>query len=307
MKKLEKFILILFISCSSLTSFAQQEAQFTQYMDNTLFVNPGYAGSRGMLNMTAIHREQWVGIKGAPRSTTFSLHSPLSYDNVGLGFTFVNDAVGPINQTMFYADFSYSIKFKKNKGKLAFGLKGGINLINTRTDQLQTTQGQDPNLLQAVRNKVNPNFGFGVYYHSKHWFAGVSTPKILQQNIEEIGKAIERRHYFIIAGGYFNLHKRGIWKMRPTAQLKFVDGSPLSIDASVAAIWNEKLWLGVMMRWADSFGGFIQYQFTPQFKVGFAYDQTTTRLANFNRGTYEILLSYDFAFKKKGIVSPRFF
>lgn len=304
MRNLKIKLLVAFVVVCG-ASFAQQEAHFTQYMDNTLFINPGYAGSRNALNMTAIHREQWVGIKGAPRSTTFSIHSPLSYDNIGLGLTAVNDMVGPMNQTMVYADISYSLKFKNSESRLAFGLKGGINIINSRTDKLTTTQAQDPNLINNVRNKINPNFGFGIYYHSPKFFVGVSTPKILQPALTATKGAIEQRHYYLIGGGVFNIHRN--WKLRPTAHLKLTEGSPLSIDVSLAGIFKEKFWLGAMYRWADSFGAFIQYQFTPQFKAGFAYDQTVTKLSRYNVGTYEVLLSYDFVFKKKGIISPRFF
>ena len=289
----------------SFSASAQQDPQFTQYMDNTLFVNPGYAGSRDMLNMTAIHREQWVGIDGRPRSTTFSIHSPLPYENVGLGFTAVNDVIGPVQSTLFYGDASYTLRFKNSPGKLAFGVKGGFNLLNTRTDELATTDAQDPGLLTNIQNQINPNFGVGIYYHTPKWFAGVSTPKILEQSYDGTETNIERRHYFLIGGAVFDIARE--WKLRPTTQLKFTNGAPLSIDLSAAAIYNEKLWLGLMHRWADSFGAFVQYQVTPQFKAGIAYDQTITDLVGYNKGTYEILLSYDFVFKKAGIRSPRYF
>ncbi|MCH2225569.1 MAG: type IX secretion system membrane protein PorP/SprF [Crocinitomicaceae bacterium] len=286
---------------------AQQDIQFTQYFDNTLAVNPAYAGSNGMLNATAIHREQWVGIDGRPRSTTFSLHSPLNYESIGLGFTAVNDIVGPIQQTSFYADFSYTLNFRNSSGKLSFGLKAGLNLLNSRTEQLTTTNQNDPNLASNIQNQINPNFGGGIYYHTPKFFVGVSSPKILENGYGSSTSAKERRHYFFIAGGVMDLTKDQRWKLRPTTMFKFTNGAPLAIDLSAAAIYNQKLWLGLTHRWADSFGAFVQYQITNQFKAGIAYDQTITELAAYNKGTYEILLSYDFVFKKSGIRSPRYF
>ena len=304
MKTIQQLAAILFVGLAFNAS-AQQEAHFTQYFDNTLFVNPAYAGSRGMLNATAIHREQWVGIDGRPRSTTFSLHSPLKYKSIGVGLTAVNDVIGPINQTMVYGDVSYTLSFKNSNGKLAFGVKGGINIINSRTNELATTEENDPNLLAAARNQILPNFGAGIYYHTPKWFVGVSTPKFVEGSYDKTSTAREKRHYFLIGGGVFNMTE--IWKIRPTTQLKFTEGSPMSIDLSAAFIYKEKLWLGVMHRWADSFGAFIQYQITPQFKAGFAYDQTISKLAGYNNGSYEAMLSYDFVFKKKGLRSPRYF
>ena len=306
MKKLKLLLNGIFLLIHGVLS-AQQDIQFTQYMDNTLAVNPAYAGASGRLNSTVIHREQWIGMDGRPRTTSFGLNSPLPYESVGIGFSAVNDVVGPIRQTMFFVDASYTFRFKNSKSKLAFGLKGGLNLLNSRTDQLQTTDSQDPNLMTNVNNQVLPNFGAGIYYHNPSFFVGVSTPKILEQNQGSSSTAKIQRHYFLIAGGVFNLTKNEKWKLRPTTQLKVTEGAPIALDISCAAIFSQKFWLGLTYRLQDSFGAFVQYQITPQFKAGIAYDQTITRLSGFNHGTYELLLSYDFVFKKNGIISPRYF
>lgn len=297
------FTLVLLGSTSAT---AQQDPHYTQYFDNMLFINPAYAGSRGMLNMTGIHREQWVGFDGRPRSSTFSIHSPLSYESVGLGLTAVNDNIGPMNQTMFYADASYTIKFKNHKGKLAFGVKGGINLINIGREGLNTGNPNDPKLLQSIRNNINPNFGFGIYYHTPGFFIGVSTPKILEQSYDELSTAnMERRHYFGTIGGVIPVADK--WKLRPTSLIKITEGAPLSLDLTMAAIYNERLWLGANYRLMAAFGAFVQVQISPQFKIGMASDFGTQKLRNHNHGSFEIMLSYDFLFKKEGTRSPRYF
>ena len=117
--------------------FAQQDPHFTQYFENTLFVNPAYAGSRGALNITSVHREQWTGFDGRPQSSTLSIHSPMKNESVGLGLTLVNDAIGPMNQTMVYGDYSFTLKFSE-KSHLALGMKAGVNLINLNTQELTT-------------------------------------------------------------------------------------------------------------------------------------------------------------------------
>lgn len=290
----------------STSATAQQDPHYTQYFDNMLFINPAYAGSRGMLNMTGIHREQWVGFDGRPRSSTFSIHSPLSYESIGLGLTAVNDNIGPMNQTMFYADASYSIKFKNHKGKLALGVKAGINLINIGKDGLNTNDPNDPKLLQNIRNNVNPNFGFGIYYHTPGFFIGLSTPKLLERSYDELSTTnLERRHYFGTIGGVIPVSDK--WKLRPSSLVKITEGAPLSLDLTMAAIYNEKLWLGANYRLLAAFGAFVQVQVSPQFKIGVASDFGTQKLRNHNHGSFEIMLSYDFTFKKQGIRSPRYF
>lgn len=283
---------------------AQQDPQFTQYFDNTLFVNPAYAGSRGMLNVTAIHREQWVGFTGRPKSSTVSIHSPLKYQSLGLGLTTVADEIGPVKQNMVYGDFSYRLKFQKNR-KLVFGLKGGVNMINIGKTDLETIKDGDPKLLLNVRNKINPNFGTGIFYHTPAFFLGISCPKILEHSYDGSSTNMERRHYYLVTGGVFRVNQD--WKLRPTTQVKFTQGAPVSVDMSVAGICSEKFWIGVMYRLDAAFGVFTQFQVSNQFKIGIASEFGTQEIRKYNYGTFEIMASYDFNFKKEGIRSPRYF
>lgn len=295
--------LVLSVSTSA---NAQQDPQFTQYFDNMLFINPAYAGSNGMLNITGIHREQWVGFEGRPRSSTLSIHSPMPYESLGIGLTAVNDNIGPMNQTMIYADVSYSLKFKNHNGKLAFGVKGGINLININRSELQTDLPDDPNLLQDIRNNVNPNFGFGIWYHTPSFFIGVSTPKLLQKSYDKVTvNALERRHYFGTIGGVIKMAEK--WKLRPSGLVKITEGAPLSAELTLAVIYNEKFWFGANYRLLSDIGGFVQFQISPQFKVGIAADYGLNKIQRQSYGSYELLLSYDFVFKDQGIRSPRYF
>lgn len=295
---------LLFVSASVTNLVAQQEPQFTQFFDNTLFVNPAYAGSKDVLNTTLMHRQQWVGFEGKPVSSTFSVHSPLRYRSVGVGLTAVSDKNGPVSQNMAYADISYTLKFN-NGGKLAFGLKGGFNLLNVTTSDLKVADDSDVSLRTNVQNKLNPNVGFGVYYHTQKFFFGVSTPRILEQKIDLIATNKENRHYFANFGGVFGVSSSV--KLRPMVQAKITSGAPISIDASVTTIFSDKLYLGAMYRLNAALGVFAQYQISPQFKVGLASDFGTTAIRNYNSGTFEFLLSYDFIFNKTGIRSPRYF
>jgi type IX secretion system PorP/SprF family membrane protein len=296
---------LLFLICAN-PIVAQQDPHFTQYFDNMLFVNPAYAGSNNMLNMTALHREQWVGFEGAPRSTTFSIHSPVSYESVGLGLTAVNDMSGPVRQTMIYGDFSYSVKFKNSKSKLAFGIKAGLNTINVSRSQVSTTVENDPKLAQNIVNTINPNFGFGVYYHNPKFFVGMSVPRFVERSYDKLNPTnLEKRHLFGIVGGIIDLNAN--WKFRPTAQVNMTVGAPVSIDLSAAGIFQDKFWVGAMYRWESAAGAFFQFQLNPQFRVGLASDFGVTRINRAAVGTFEVMLSYDFSFKKDGIRSPRYF
>ncbi len=283
---------------------AQQEPQFLQNLDNMLYYNPAYAGSRGMMNLSALHRQQWLGFKGAPMTTTFQLHTPLKYESVGLGFSFINDKTGPINTNWLNADFSYSFAFK-NKSKLAVGLKAGAQLLNGDLTGLYTNQADDPTLQYRYNNVAKFNFGGGIYYHSKQWFAGIAVPKLLE-NLQTGSLLMkEQRHYYAMVGGYVKLNRQ--LKLRPAAMVKVTEQAPIAIDASLAVIFYDRFWLGGNYRVKESAGMYAQFQLSNQFKIGYGFEVTTSKLVKYNYGTHELLISYDFIYKHRDLASPRYF
>lgn len=306
-------IKILFASVLTLTMIStvigQQQAQFTQYVDNMVYYNPAYAGSHEGMSISALHRQQWAGFDGAPMSTTFGLHTPL-IKNLGLGVSMLNDKVGPINSTWANVSVSYTVNFE-NRGKLAFGINGGFNLLNGNLLNLHQMNAGDQSLNVQYSNDFKPNFGAGVYYHSEKWFAGFAVPHILD-NAKDIGDILNedfmaQRHYYLMFGGYIPANE--ILKLRPSAMLKITENAPFALDMSLAFILYDKLWLGANYRLIESAGIFAQYQISNQFKIGYAFEYSTTKLRSHNAGTHELMISYDIMLKGQGThgSAPRFF
>jgi type IX secretion system PorP/SprF family membrane protein len=182
---------ITFVSCLTLgamTVQAQQVPMYTHYMYNTLAVNPAYAGSRDALTLTGLYRSQWVGFKGAPETQTFTMHTPLRNEHIGLGLAVVNDKIGPVNNTSVVGDFAYRIKLNE-KSKLAFGISAGANLFQANLSALNLDQQTDPTFQNNVNNHVTPNVGFGAYYSRERFYAGVSSPCLLQNTYSIATKA----------------------------------------------------------------------------------------------------------------------
>ena len=306
-----KILTVILILLFGFESFGQQDPMYTQYMYNTLAVNPGYAGSRDALSITALLRQQWVGITGAPSTQSLVMHSPIYNDNMGLGLSVINDKIGPTQQTQVYADYSYTIQTSDN-AKLAFGLKAGINIYQADLTQLHSITGGDQHIYN-VDNKLLPNVGVGVFYYNDKGYLGLSAPKLFQPNISiynsstsTVTNAVLRRHYFLIGGYVFDLSEK--IKFKPSFMLKAVEGAPLSADLSANFFFNNKFGLGLAHRFDDSFSGLLQYYVTPQFRIGYAYDFTTTELRHYNSGSHELMLGYDFNFVDDNrIRSPRFF
>ncbi|WP_347924681.1 type IX secretion system membrane protein PorP/SprF [Pontimicrobium sp. SW4] len=300
-----KGLIILVFTFMINESFAQQDPQFTQYMYNTMSVNPGYTGQREVLSITGLYRTQWVGIDGAPKTQTLSLHTPLKNERVGIGFSIVNDQLGPASETYFDANFSYTVPVNESGAKLSFGLKGGFHLLDT-----DWSKGRYQNPDTAFEENLSlfsPTVGAGMYLHSQKWYLGLSVPNfITTEHYDDFQESIaaERLHYYLIGGYVFDLSESV--KLKPAFLVKAVSGSPLIADLSANLLFNEKLSLGLAYRWDDSFSGLAGFQVSEGLFIGYAYDYTTTNLNNYNSGTHEIMLRFEL--KKVGkILSPRFF
>jgi len=311
---MKKIIIIGIALLGGLSTYAQQEAMFTHYMFNTLAINPAYAGSRDALTVTALHRSQWVGFDGAPTTQTLTLHSPVFNNKIGLGLSVVNDKIGPLNTTAFYGDFAYKLKVSK-KGTLAFGLKGGINLVQGDLNTLQLEDEGDESFSNNIESDVSPNFGFGMYYSTSKWYVGLSTPKLLENKFsnsnstESTAVSAEQRHYFLIAGTVFNLNEDGSLKLKPTTFVKVTNGAPLEADLTGMVIIKDKIELGAMFRTGDAVGLLVGYNFTDQLRFGYSFDWSfANTTGKYNNGSHEVMLRYDFIYKDKAkIRSPRYF
>ncbi|WP_109746307.1 PorP/SprF family type IX secretion system membrane protein [Flavobacterium araucananum] len=302
---MKKLILVL-LFCST-ASFAQQDAQFTQYMYNTINVNPAYAGSRGVLSIFGLYRTQWVGLDGAPETSSFSVNTPVG-NNVGLGVSLINDKIGPTNENNLSADFSYSIPTSAT-AKLSFGIKGSANLFKLDPTKLTQEDQGDPQF-QDFKNKFTPNIGAGVYWHTDKAYVGLSVPNFIQTNrYDDNDVAIykDKINYYFIAGYVFDLDRYETVKFKPAIMTKMVKGSPLQLDASANFMFNDKFVIGVAYRWSASVSALAGFQITDGLYLGYSYDRETTKLVNYNSGSHEIFLRFEFLNKYGRITSPRFF
>lgn len=306
---ISNFFQLLFTVGGIITVNAQQDSQFTQYMYNTISVNPAYAGSRDVLSISGLYRTQWVGLDGAPKTATFSLNTPLRNNKIGLGLSVMNDRIGPQDKTDVAIDFSYNIPVFETY-RLFFGVKGSANLLNVDFTKLDHYNPNDPRFQYNVENEFSPNVGAGVYLQSENAYVGVSVPYMLETtkyNHSSTSKVMERMHGYIIGGYVFDLSYD--LKFKPAVLTKIVSGAPLQVDLSANFLLNEKFTFGAAYRWDAAVSGMAAFQINPGLMVGYGYDFDTERLGNYNSGSHEIFLRFELFKSSKGIgvVSPRFF
>ena len=302
---MKRLILLVFVLFSVLCS-AQQDAQFTQYMYNTISVNPAYAGSRGALSVFGLYRTQWVGLDGAPETSTFSINTPLNNSKLGLGVSLVNDKIGPTNENTLSADLSYSVPTSETF-KLSFGIKATANLFNLNVSKLSFEDQDDPQF-QGLDNKFTPNIGAGVYWHSDKAYLGFSIPNFIETNrYDDNDTAIfkEKINYYFMAGYVFDLNYD--IKFKPALLTKIVQGAPLQVDVSGNFMFYDKFVLGLAYRWSASLSAMAGFQVSDGLYIGYGYDHETTNLRKYNSGSHEVFLRFEFFNNYSKMISPRFF
>lgn len=310
-----KIAALLSIIVLSFQSNAQQDPQFTQYMYNMSLINPAYAtADEGILNLGGHYRTQWVGLEGAPKTGSFFAHTPIN-DKIEMGISFTNDNIGDIvNENNIFADFAYVLPVGI-ESKLSLGLKAGFTFFDATFDGfiLQSGNTTTDVAFNENINKTFPNLGIGAFFFTDNYYLGLSAPNMLStKHIEnENGvkaTGVQNVHYFFTGGYVFDIDEN--LKLKPAFMARAVSGAPLAVDITANVLINEKLEAGLGYRLGDAVSALVNFRISPELRVGYAYDFTTSNLGSFNSGSHEIFILFDvdlFGFKGGYDRSPRFF
>lgn len=302
---MKRKIILSVLLFAGVVSYAQQDSQFTQYMYNTINVNPAYAGSRGVMSVFALHRSQWVGLDGAPTTNAISINTPLNYSKLGLGVSIINDKIGPVHENTISADLSYNVPTSETF-KLSFGLKATANLFDLDVSRLNPVD-DDPSL-HDYNNKFSPNIGAGLYLHSSKAYVGFSVPNFIESNrydSNEVAINKEKINYYLIGGYVFDLNS--YIKFKPAFLTKMVKGAPLQVDLSGNFMFNDKFMVGMAYRWSAAISAMVGMQVSDGLYIGYGYDLDSTKLDNYNSGSHEVFLRFELFKNNDKITTPRFF
>jgi type IX secretion system PorP/SprF family membrane protein len=285
---------------------AQQESLYTQYMYNTMMINPAYTGSSNLTEVFALHRNQWVGFDGAPKTYNLALSVPLQNTNFAVGFNFLNETIGATLSNNIAISTAYHLPISENY-KLALGIQTSINIFDFDQSRLNIFDPNDVRL-QNFTQSTQPNVGAGLYLYSNQFYFGVSVPHFLKSKLYDdnnINVYQNEMNCYVITGYVFKVSNT--IKAKPAILLKSVTGAPYQLDLSGNLLFYDKFILGISYRLNASWNAMAGFQISPQLYAGYGYDLQSTQLINYNSGSHEIFLKYNFFRKQKRIYSPRFF
>lgn len=296
---------------------AQQEAQFTHFMNNQLYINPAYAGARGMPSFTVIYRNQWIGFKGSPTSKLLSFNAPLLNDRVGFGLTIHNQTAGIFNEWSGTMAYAYNIKVSEETA-IRVGLQGRMKYygIDFSDPSVIIRDPTDPSTKPDENaSRYSGNFGVGLHLKIKQMFFGISAPSFFPTEISFNGNSLvpvvaeEAAHFYFIAGTLLPLSKTVQFK--PTVMTKFVQNAPLNMDINVSMVFNLAFTAGLSYRLGGSGSGdsvdlTALYQIN-NVAIGAAYDFPLSEIKDQTNGSLEMLVRFDFIKESTDMANPRFF
>lgn len=289
---------------------AQQELMISQYMFNGLLLNPAYAGSHPYTSASLLHRSQWVGMEGAPRTNLIGIDGPLLDGKMGVGFTFQHDMIGVSRDMEMAANYAYRIRTGQF-GRLAFGLKAGLSLYSANLGDLTYWDAQDALYRNNISNAPVGKFGFGIYWNNEHSYIGLSIPTLYAADGKlTVGMAGSpdhyfTRHYYVNAGHVLELDEN--FDLKPNVLVKFQPQAPPEVDLNLNLLFKQRFWLGAGYRTGDGIVGMVEFQVNHMFRAGYAYDMNTSQLRHYNGGSHEVMLGIDLGREPIMIKNPRFF
>ncbi len=291
--KPQKYLLLIALNFMlSGVSIGQQKPVLSQYMFSGLLLNPAYAGRHEYTSFTAMYRDQWVNIPGAPKLSTFTGQTGFKGRRVGAGFMISEDKIGVHNNLSAYGSYSYFIKFR-NGAKFSMGLQGGIDILRSDWTKLTIMDQNDP-IFNSSEINYFPNFGTGVFYFTEKFYMGFSVPYILtskKTKAEDIFRDVRHsRNYYLTGGKVFDVGMK--LKIKPSFLLRIEDNMPLAIDLNANLYYDEIIDIGFSYRQGDAVIGILGLQLNKYIKFSYAYDYITSKLTTYTKGSHELMLQY---------------
>jgi type IX secretion system PorP/SprF family membrane protein len=295
---MKKLILSTVAVVSGFCAFGQQDYQLSQFMYDRLSINPGYAGIDNQICATGIFRNQWSNFDGAPTTFLFNVHGPVPMLRGGAGLSVFSDKIGFFSNTTLKLSYSYHLAIG-NGDLLGIGLSVGYMSLSLDPTWIAITA---PNLDNAIPDEKKADsamdFGFGLYYKGKNYYAGLSATHLSESDLTDLNVQ-NARHYFVLAGYDHPLGSSFV--LRPSTRIES-DGTSTQADINFNVLWNSMAWLGFGYRVKDALVPMFGFQqkvgtsgkMPGMVRIGYSYDVTTSDIKNYSSGSHEIMVGYCF-------------
>ena len=271
--------------------------------------NPSYTGNPELNDLMIMTRQQWTGFEGAPVSYLLATHFMLRDKNAAIGMDIQNNTSGPVKETRLFLNYSYRVVLGE-KTSLYLGLKGGFGLFQINLSGLRVIDQGDNIFETNVNNIILPNAGAGLHFVCHSYYFDLSIPKMLRNSINPKGVEYvfneNREDRTVITGGGVKFRIAEEIFLHPAISLWLVKGAAPLFETRVSVTYR-KMGAGLAYRPLSALGGYFDFLFWDNIKIGYGYELPTSMLKGALSGSHEVYIGYNFSFTKQKTLSPRRF
>ncbi len=297
MKTILAYISVFFVLISApKKGYGQLVPIYSQYLVNQAVLNPAYAGANNCLNLTALYRQQWSNLQGAPSTRTLSAHTPLKNRSWAIGMNVVNDVAAITSNTLVEALFAYRVRITK-RHKLSLGIGAGLFINKNNLSSIKVNDSGDE-VFANNQNSTLPTFSFGAYFENKKYFLGISALN-LNRNLLHPPTFVYQQPYYFIAGYHYKCSD--LVTLSPSVLVKKITNNPFQFDFNLFLTYNKQFKLGASYRTNDAAYMVLLFQLNDQLQIGYSYDYALSALRPFQNGTHEISVRYLFQYKTQTV------
>lgn len=302
MKKASIFCLLAVLAVVRLA--AQEQAIYSQYQIFPVLVNPALAGFNEKHEVLMNVRSQWAGYPGAPKSYTLMYNGPFG-DKLALGAGVFNENIG--SYTRQRVALNYAFRYSFGTTKVGVGMSTEFLRIGLASSILESAlyDKGDELVEQYVDGVKIFDATAGIWANfNQQLFVGLSLPSMIRQNLNEVATGnpnARNGKSYIFQLGYASNVKSLNAKIITSLALRKIFDVPYQVDLNLRGEFiDRKLIAGITLR--PSTGGSAAFLLGTKLKsmqFYYSYDVSFQRFQQFNGGSHELSLMFDFDRKQK--------
>lgn len=317
-----KNVILFFIILLGCKVSAQQRPHYTQYLQNMQVINPALSGMYNSLHAKAGVRNQWVGFESAPKTSYFTISTPINFskdylmggdadfgieepatksdrdgyyssdNHHGSGLIVLNDQTGALSRASINLTYAYHLALG-TFANLSVGVGAGVNRVSLNTKELKFENPLEPAIVDGNITRWSPDVNVGIYLYAAQFYLGGSIQQVMKQKLsfnENYDKSTgeEVLHYFFTLG--YRQWIKEDFSITPSIMIRSVSPLPKGIDLNLKVAFRDNVWIAGSYRKKDSFSALMGFTISKTFEAGYAYDFTRSQLRTVSNGTHEIVI-----------------
>lgn len=296
------FLAIILLTMMQESSIAQQLPLFSQYVFNSLHVNPGYAGYKVDPFIQATYRNQYIDFPGAPKTFAVSADMASPNEKMGFGASLSSDQIGASRTNQALLTYAYRIQ-TGDGAFLSLGVSAGAMEYSLDGSLLQPEDDTDVTLPTGKVNLFTPSVNTGLFFYTSRFFAGISAYNLVgvrNAGNQDLTLSFHNIHYYFQVGGLVALSDQVEFK--PSLLVREDLKGPLNFDINAMFLFNERVWAGAtyrshlnihnnnqsLVKQGNALAAIVEVFATDHLRVGYAYDYNLNALRNQNNSSHEL-------------------